>query len=294
MCYDKWCSRQLAANLRRVVSDDSVPFTRSVIAVRDLPYDDLGLPLAGLLCWVEAQDGPRPGILRIHGGAWHDEHAREQARRYAAIGYAVLAGDMFGPGVAGNRERVMACLLALRDDPALLVRRARAGLTALAACPEAGGRMAAVGFCFGGLAALALARAGTDPAGPGLAGVVSIHGSLATSRPAPPAATQPAMTQPAMTQPGAVTARILACHGAADPHVPLSDVTAFAEEMNRAGADWQLIMYGQARHGFTHRTAVPGAPGTMPGVAYDRAADERSFAAARAFLASTLGEVPPH
>jgi dienelactone hydrolase len=256
-----------------VISDDSVAFTRSVIVVRDLPYDDLGLPLAGLLCWDEAQDGPRPGILLIHGGAGLDAHARDQARRYAALGYAVLACDMFGPEVAGNRERVMACLLALRDDQALLVRRARAGLTALAGCPEAGGRMAAVGFCFGGLAALALARAGTNPAGPDLASVVSIHGSLATSRPA---------------EPGAVTARILVCHGAADPHVPLSDVTAFAEEMNHAGADWELVMYGRAVHGFTHQQAVPGGPGALPGVAYDRLADERSFAAARTFLADTL------
>ncbi len=118
------------------------------------------------------------------------------------------------------------------------------------------------------MAALALARAGAD-----LAGAVSIHGSLATSRPA---------------QPGAVTARILVCHGASDPHVPLADVTAFAEEMDHADADWQLVMYGRALHGFTHRDAVPGAPGAMPGVAYDRLADERSFAAARAFLAEAL------
>ncbi|HEX5298395.1 MAG TPA: dienelactone hydrolase family protein [Streptosporangiaceae bacterium] len=256
-----------------MISDDSVAFPRSVIAVRDLPYDDLGLPLAGLLCWDEAQDGPRPGILLIHGGAGLDGHARDQARRYAALGYAVLACDMFGPEVAGNRERVMACLLALRDDQALLVRRARAGLTALAGCPQAGGRMAAVGFCFGGMAALALARAGTDLAGPDLASAVSIHGSLATSRPA---------------EPGTVTARILVCHGAADPHVPLSDVTAFAEEMNRAGADWELVMYGRAMHGFTHQQAVSGAPGALPGVAYDKLADERSFAATRTFLADTL------
>jgi dienelactone hydrolase len=256
-----------------VISDDSVPSTRSVISVRDLAYDDLGLPLTGMLCWDEAQDGPRPGVLLIHGGAGLDEHAREQARRYAAIGYTVLAGDMFGPGVAGNRERVMACLLALRDDPELLVRRARAGLTALAGCPEAAGRLAAVGFCFGGMAALALARAGADLAGADLGGVVSIHGSLATTRPAMPAT---------------VTARILVCHGASDPHVPPGDVTAFAEEMNRADADWELIMYGRAVHGFTHRQAVPGAPGAIPGVAYDRLADERSFAAARAFLAEAL------
>jgi dienelactone hydrolase len=245
------------------------------IATRDLSYRDLDTPLTGLFCWNEAQEGPRPGILLIHGGAGLDAHAREQACRYAALGYGMLACDMFGDGIAGDRERVMACLLALRDDPGRLVRRGQAGLTALADCPEAAGPAAAVGFCFGGMAALALARAGTNLTGPGLAGpglaaVVSIHGSLVTSAPA---------------QPGAVTARILACHGAADPHVPPADVAAFAAEMNHAGADWQLVMYGRAQHGFTHQHAVPGA---MPGVAYDRLADERSFAAVRAFLAEAL------
>ena len=239
------------------------------IATRDLSYRDLETPLTGLFCWNETQEGPRPGILLIHGGAGLDAHAREQACRYAALGYAVLAGDMFGDGIAGDRERVMACLLALRDDQDRLVRRGQAGLAALAGCPEAAGPAAAVGFCFGGMAALALARAGTN-----LAAVVSIHGSLGTSAPA---------------QPGGVTARILACHGAADPHVPPADVAAFAAEMNDAGADWQLVMYGRAQHGFTHRHAVPEAPGAMPGVAYDRRADERSFAAARAFLAEALG-----
>jgi dienelactone hydrolase len=252
-----------------VISDSSPLTSGDAIAARGLSYKDLDLPLTGLLCWDDAHGGPRPGILLIHGGAGLDVHAREQARRYAGIGYTVLACDMFGPGVTGNRERVMACLLALRDDPDLLVRRTRAGLTALAGCPEAAGPLAAVGFCFGGMAALALARAGAD-----LAGVVSIHGSLATSRPAVP---------------GAVMARILVCHGASDPHVPPGDVTAFAEEMNQADADWELVMYGRAMHGFTHQHAVPGAPGAMPSVAYHRLADERSFAAARAFLAGTLG-----
>ena len=245
------------------------------IATRELSYRDLDTSLTGLFCWNDAQEGPQPGILLIHGGAGLDAHAREQACRYAALGYAVLACDMFGDGIAGDRERVMACLLGLRDNPDLLVRRGQAGLAALAGCPEAAEPTAAVGFCFGGMAALALARAGTNLAGPGLAGpglaaVVSIHGSLATSAPA---------------QPGAVTAKILACHGAADPHVPPADVAAFAAEMNHAGADWQLVMYGRAQHGFTHQHAVPGA---MPGVAYDRLADERSFAAVRAFLTEAL------
>ena len=205
----------------------------------------------------------------MHGGAGLDDHARSQAERYAAPGYAVLACDMFGAGVAGDRERVLACLLGLRDDPPRLAQRAGAGLAALAACPETGGPLAAVGFCFGGLAVLTLARAGA-----GLRGVVSIHGSLATTRPA---------------EPGAIKARVLVCHGALDPHVPMADVVRFTEEMDRAQADWQLIVYGGAMHGFTHEHAIPGA---TPGVAYDARADQRSFLAARAFLADVLVQRP--
>jgi dienelactone hydrolase len=249
-----------------VLSDymNSVPKPAS-IAARDLSYDDLDTRLTGRFYWDETRDAPQPGILLAHGGAGLDDHAREQARRYAELGYAVLACDMFGEGVTGNRERIMACLHAMRDDPASLARRGQAGLTALARCPETGPELAAVGFCFGGMAALTLARSGAD-----LTGVVSVHGSLSTVRPA---------------EPGAVRARVLVCHGASDPHVPMNDVIAFAQEMNRARADWQLTVYGNALHGFTHRHTAPGA---TPGVAYDPLADERSFAAARTFLADAL------
>jgi dienelactone hydrolase len=235
------------------------------ITAQSLPYHDLDTPLTGVLCQHETMRGPRPGILLVHGGAGLDEHAREQARRYAALGYVVLACDMFGDGIAGDRERVIGCLSALRDDPPSMVRRARAGLAALSRCPGVDGRAGVIGFCFGGMVALALARAG-EP----VAGAVSMHGSLATGRRA---------------EPGRVRARLLVCHGALDLHVPLGDVTAFAEEMNSAGADWQLIMYGGALHGFTHSRAVPG---TVPGVAYDPLADQRSFAAARSFLAEVF------
>lgn len=224
-----------------------------------LDYEDRDARLHGAL-FTSGRQGP--GILLIHGGAGLDDHARDQANRYASLGYTVFACDMFGEGVTGDREKIMATLHAFRDDPAFLARRARAALTLLENRPEVTGKTAVVGFCFGGMAALTLARSGAV-----ISGAVSIHGSLATVEKA---------------KPGTVRARLLVCHGAADPHVPMDDVVAFGEEMDDAGADWQLIVYGRAQHGFTHRHAVPGA---TPGVAYDQAADERSFAATRAFLA---------
>jgi dienelactone hydrolase len=242
--------------------------SHTAIQTRTLSYSDLDTPLTGVFFWDAAQPGQKPGILLIHSGAGLDEHARGQARRYAELGYAVLACDMYGDGVAGDRERVMACLTALRDDPEFLIRRGQAGLAALSRCPEVGGHMAAIGFCFGGMAALSLARSGAN-----LAGIVSIHGSLTTTKPA---------------EPGAVTAKVLVCHGASDPHVPMRDVATFTDEMNHADADWQLIIYGRAMHGFTHKHVVPGA---IPGVAYDPIADARSFAATSTFLAGVLAQL---
>jgi dienelactone hydrolase len=214
--------------------------------------------MPGILYPAANADGPRPGLLLIHGGAGLDDHARGQAERYSRLGYTVLACDMFGPGVAGDRARIIETVTALRDDPDLLVARGRAALEALVRSSGTDGRAAAIGFCFGGLAALTLARAGLP-----LTAAVSMHGSLATPRPA---------------EPGAVRARLLVCHGARDPHVLMSDVAAFAAEMTNAEADWQLNVYGRAMHGFTHDHAVPGA---IPGVEYDRETDELSFAAAR-------------
>lgn len=224
-------------------------------------YHDLGTSLTGLLVRDDSAAGRRPGILLIHGGAGLDEHAREQARRWAGLDYVVFACDMYGDDAAGNRERIMSRVRALADDPALLVQRARAGLDVLRQDRDSDGRLAAVGYCFGGMAALSLARAG-EP----IAAAVSIHGSLKT---------------PAPASPGSVQASLLICHGAADPHVPPADVTAFAAEMEHVGADWQLMMYGGALHGFTHRNAQPGA---TPGVAFDARADRRSFEQASRFL----------
>jgi dienelactone hydrolase len=97
-----------------------------------------------------------------------------------------------------------------------------------------------------------------------------MHGSLATAKRA---------------EPGVVTAKVLVCHGALDPHVPMADVVAFTEEMTKAGADWQVNVYGGAMHGFTHAHAVDGA---TPGVAYHAGTDRRSFGAAQAFLDEAL------
>src|SRR5579883_1185963 len=95
-------------------------------------YRDGAEALSGWVTWDDAGGARRPGVLVIHGGAGLDAHAKKQAARFAAEGVVALACDMFGEGVAGNRQRVMARIMALRGDRDALCRRARAGLAALA------------------------------------------------------------------------------------------------------------------------------------------------------------------
>jgi dienelactone hydrolase len=225
-----------------------------------VPYRDDDTLLTGFLACDTAQADRRPGVLIVHGGAGLDDHTRGRAVRFAQWGYVAFACDMYGEGIAGNRERVVQRITELRSNPATLNQRTQAGLEILRRHPSVDGRVSAVGYCFGGMTVLELARSGAK-----LAGVVSVHGALETARPAEPAG---------------IHAKVLVCHGALDPHVPMTHVSRFAEEMNRAGADWQLIIYGGAMHGFTHENAT----GNQPGVAYHPPSDLRSSSAIQMFL----------
>ncbi|RYD27680.1 MAG: hypothetical protein EOP87_20800 [Verrucomicrobiaceae bacterium] len=126
------------------------------------------------------------------------------------------------------------------------------------------GKVAAIGYCFGGAGVLELARAGTD-----ISGVVSFHGALDS---------QAGMA----AEKGKLTTKILVLHGAVDPYVPAGQVADFQKEMNDAGADYQFVAYSGAVHSFTHKEA-----GNDPskGAAYNENADRRSWAAMNAFFA---------
>jgi dienelactone hydrolase len=234
------------------------------IKTQTIGYRHDDAELTGLMFWDDARNQRRPGVLVVHGGAGLDSHAKARASKLAELGFIVFACDMYGKGVAGNRDRIMARIAELRGNPTRLCLRAQAGLEVLASHPQVRGPLAAVGYCFGGMTVLELARSGTD-----LAGAISIHGSLSTSRPA---------------QPGTVKAKILVCHGALDPHVPMAHLAAFVEEMDRAGADYQVIAYGGAKHGFTHDTGP-----TIPGVAYHALSDARSAKAMESFFVELFG-----
>jgi len=230
------------------------------VETEQIGYRDGDARLSGFLAIDRDRAGKWPGILVVHGGAGLDDHARGRARRFAESGFVVFACDMYGEAVTGHRERVIRHIADLRNDRTALIRRVQPAIEILSARPDVDGRIAAVGYCFGGMVVLEYARSGAT-----ISGVVSVHGGLDTTTPA---------------QPSSIRAHILICHGALDPHVPMSQVTAFAQEMDKAGADYQVVVYGNAMHGFTHETAT----GQQPGVLYHAPADARSSVAIQNFF----------
>jgi dienelactone hydrolase len=235
---------------------------------RDLDYRCGETSLRGYLALDENAAGKRPGVAVFHEGLGLGEFAMERARRLAGLGYVALAADMFGDRrQATNLQEVATLVGGLRAEPEELRARGRAALDMLAALPQVdAGRLAAIGFCFGGSVVLELARAGAD-----LKAVVSFHGVLTTKMPA---------------QPGQMKASVLVCTGVDDPLAPPEQVADFKNEMRTGGVkDWQVIAYGNTLHGFTN----PAADGSMMRTAmYNEQADRRSWASMKSLFDEVL------
>lgn len=229
---------------------------------RLVEYRDADTLLEGRLVSNDDLAGRRPGILVAHTWGGRSAYEDGKADRLAELGYAAFALDLYGKGVRGSGPEENAALMQpFIDDRAMLLRRLLASLQALQAQPEVdASRVAAIGFCFGGLCVLDIARSGSD-----LAGVVSFHGLLAS--PGGPAVRQ-------------ARARILVLHGWDDPMATPDAVANLAAELTALQADWQIHAYGNTQHAFTN----PAANDPQRGTVYDAVADRRSWQAMTNFL----------
>ena len=227
-----------------------------------LEYRDGDVTLKGFVALDDQSNHKRPGILVMPEAFGLGKQAKDRALRLASLGYAALAGDPYGNGLeVSDLQEAIKHAGAIREDNTKFRQRIRAGLDALTALPQVDtDRLVVMGYCMGGSCSLEMARDGAP-----LKGVVSFHGALETQSPA---------------EPGKVQAKVLVCHGADDPFVPVEHVTAFEEEMTKAGVDWQVISYGGTVHSFTN----PEADGSIEGICYNKQADERSWQAMQAFF----------
>ena len=206
---------------------------------------------------LPAGTGQVPGIAIFPDIGGVGEHTKRWADRIAAeLGYVALAADVYGEGRSPvDFTEGLKWIGAFRADPPKLAARAGAALKALKKHDLCDGRIAAIGFCFGGGTVLEIARAG-DPLM--LAGV-SFHGALDTTT---------------KVDLGSITAKLLVCHGAEDPMAPYPVLTAFLAEMAAAQADCQTIAYTGVVHSFTNESADGSF---MPGIKYHAATARRSY-----------------
>jgi len=231
----------------------------AAVVGEEVEYESDVATLHGYVAYDNSRAGRRPGILVVHEWWGQTEYVRHRARKLADLGYTALAVDMYGDGqVADHPQDAQTFSREIMSNIALAKGRFLAAWEVLKAHETVDpNNIAAIGYCFGGSVVLHMARMGVD-----INGVVSFHGALSTDTPA---------------QPGEVKARILVCHGAADPFIPPEQVEAFKAEMERAGAKMKFISYEGASHSFTNPHAdVMAEQFDMP-IGYDAHADAKSW-----------------
>ena len=227
------------------------------IETRDVTYNVGGHEYKGFMAWNAADSGKRPGVVVVHEWWGLNEHTRAQARRLAEAGYVGFAVDMFGEGKTTTHPKDAGTFAAAATkDPAEVVARFNAGIEMLKQDPHVDPeRIGAIGHCFGGMVVLSMARAGAD-----LDAVASFHGALPQGK----------------VDSGTVKTHVLVATGGADGFVPQTAVDAFRKEMEAAGAPLHVIVYPNAKHGFTNPNAASYG---MEQLAYDAGADTASWRA---------------
>jgi dienelactone hydrolase len=229
-------------------------------------YLDGDVLLEGFFAYDDAVKGQRPAIMINHAWCGRNKFVEEKAIMLAEKGYFAFAVDMYGKGILGqNNDESAKLMQPFMDDRGLVQSRMKAALYAIKQMPWVDDKkIVAIGFCFGGLCVLDLARSGAD-----IKGVVSFHGLLGAIE---------------NSQTKQIKAKILVLHGYDDPMNPFEQVAAFQKELTQAKADWQLHSYGHTMHAFTNPQANDPSFGTV----YNADADKRSWQSMMSFLTEVL------
>lgn len=240
------------------------------LAGEEVSYSADGATLKGYIARPTAAGGKRPGVLVVHEWWGNNDYTRKRADMLAELGYVALAVDMYGDGkTVDNPKEAGALSGEARKNIDVSEKRFAAARALLARQSDVdAGRIAAIGYCFGGGIVLEMARRGSD-----LAGVVSFHGGLGT---------------PAPAKPGAVKGKVLVLNGAADPFVKPDQIDAFKKEMQAAGVTYTFIDYPGAVHAFTNPAATENGKKFNLPLAYDADADKKSWAEMQRFLQTVL------
>ncbi|HSW70078.1 MAG TPA: dienelactone hydrolase family protein [Gammaproteobacteria bacterium] len=232
-----------------------------MLHTQKIEYQDQDVVLEGYCAFHENGPAKKPAVIVAHDWSGRNDFACQKAERLAELGYIGFALDMYGKGVIGkdNAEKTALITPFLNDREKLRQRILSAYETVRKLEYVNTAKIGAIGFCFGGLCVLDLARSDVD-----VRGVVSFHGLLN----APSGKPHPTRT------------KMLVLHGHDDPMVPPAQVAAFENEMTEIAADWQVHVYSNSKHAFTNPEAHDAAFGTV----YSNLSDKRSWIAMKSFF----------
>ncbi len=230
--------------------------------LKPVAYNDGNQKLEGFSAVPSKPTAKKAGVVILHAWMGISEHEKESAKKLANLGYYSFVADVYGVGNNPSNTSEAGKLAGFyKTDYATYQKRIQLAIDQLVKAGANADEIAVIGYCFGGTGAIEAARGGLK-----VKGVVSFHGGLGKdgNRVATP-----------------ISAKVLALHGADDPYVPAKEVSAFEDEMRTAKADWQLNVYANAVHAFTHKDA---GNDNSKGAAYNEKADKRSWEAMKIFF----------
>ena len=241
----------------------------AAVVTKTVEYTHGGQKFDGFLAYDSSAspDAKRPGVLVIPEWWGLNDYIKSRATQLAQMGYVAFAVDMYGGGTnTTDAKKARERAGALYGNPELAVR-AQAGLDQLLKSDLVdGGKVAAIGFCFGGTACQALAYTGAP-----LAGIVSFHGGL---------------MQPTPDNLKNVRCKFLILNGGIDPTVKPEAIASYLKALDGAHIDYQFVNYAGALHAFTNPDATKiGQENGMSGtIGYNETAARRSWQQMRMFF----------
>lgn len=241
----------------------------AAVKTETVTYQHDGKEFKGFLAYDDASKEKRPGVMIVHEWWGLNDYARSRAKQLAEMGYVAFAVDMYGEGKTTEHPKEAAAMAGMvRKNEAEWLARASAGLKVLQKHEFVdGNKLAAIGYCFGGSTVLTMAHHQLP-----VKAVVSFHGALPV---------------PTEEQAKNVKARVLICHGAADSFIPENVIQQVRDAYEKAKVDYQMSYFGNAVHSFT----VPAADKVgIPGIAYNEAADRRSWAMMSQLFRESFGK----
>jgi dienelactone hydrolase len=217
--------------------------------------------------FLKSKKAKAPAVLVVHNWMGVTAETLKQAKRFQNLGYNVFLADIYGAGVR-PKDAAEAGKLATIYKTDRQLFRARLDLAYQEMIKQKSvdvNQTAVIGYCFGGTAAMDVARANSK-----IKAAISFHGGLDSLNPAEGAN---------------IKSHVLVLHGANDPYVAAKDLEAFEKEMRDNKVQFELIKFSNAVHSFTE---VGAGDDNSKGAAYNKIADDKSFLYAKTFLAESF------